>query len=162
MTRRVAVPAPPSVVSSLTASNVTTPVVALAAGAQGTAAVSHVSSSRSSSVAKQQQAREALVDRLSHLEAEIAKERLAHEETQRSFQRTAKEVELLREIVAARFENSGNSSNHEQQANHTVPTSPRKQVRVVAPAAKRSEEGDVASVATSSTIMSTSTLYGRR
>jgi hypothetical protein len=157
MTRRVTIPATPSVVSSLTASNVTVPLTAAAVEP------SHVSSSHSALLAaKQQQARAALVDRLSHLEAEITKERLAHEETQRSFQRTAKEVELLREIVAARFESTDQNQN---TAVAPKVGTPRKQVKVVAPSAhsRDTDHGDdTASVARSSTIMSTSTLYAQR
>jgi hypothetical protein len=161
MTRRVTIPATPSVVSSLTASNVTVPLTA------ANVEPSHVSSSHSALLAaKQQQARAALVDRLSHLEAEITKERLAHEETQRSFQRTAKEVELLREIVAARFESTDqNESRHQNTAVAPKVGTPRKQVKVVAPSAhsRNTDHGDdTASVARSSTIMSTSTLYAQR
>lgn len=162
MTRRVTVPAPPSVVSSLTASNVTAAAQSAAAPANA-AAESHVStrSSSSSAAAAKQKAREALVDRLGHLESEIAKERLAHEATQRSFQRTAKEVELLRDIVAARFDGSANpSSSGEVAANRASPrrdATPTKSA--IRSSIKKIDRSDAASVASTTTIMSTSTLY---
>jgi hypothetical protein len=161
----VVVHPPPSDVSSFTASR---GVTKRSAGPPPPNALKQVPSDRnvlasnqslsglSSITSKHRRHREELVRRLDVLDEEIAKERAEHALTQRRFHDTAQEVELLREIVAARFSTHSDLGTVATVADsHCVNASTERKCK------DSTRDADVVSVSRSPTIMSTSSLYAQ-
>lgn len=159
-----------STVSSFTSVGKAPPLAAALNNPQpAAAAIVAVPSSPAGSSVASARAQE-LTRRLASLELEIVKEHEAHEQTRKDLLRTAKEVELLRAVVEARTSERSDSHRGQTPRQPTpaadavvaplprAPTAPSSSHCVAQPA---QDNDDARSIARSSTILSSSSLYAR-